>query len=74
MAQPMFAEYIGKYQIEAIEFERLSLGTLPPILHGVYVQGSSASSLTGFSSPKIFTGLVSYPGCSSRQQRKKKFI
>lgn len=30
----MFAEYIGKYKIEAIEFEKLSLGTLPPTVHG----------------------------------------
>jgi hypothetical protein len=30
----MFAEYIGKYKIEAIEFEHLTLGTLPPIIQG----------------------------------------
>lgn len=35
-AEPIFAEYIGKYQIEAIEFEQLSLGTLPPIIHGEF--------------------------------------
>ncbi|KAG4913018.1 hypothetical protein JHK86_053451 [Glycine max] len=28
--QPIFAEYIGKYQIKAIDFDELSLGTLPP--------------------------------------------
>ncbi|CAI0411867.1 unnamed protein product [Linum tenue] len=33
-AQPIFKEYIGKYGIEAIEFEHLTLGTLPPTLHG----------------------------------------
>lgn len=32
--KPMFAEYIGKYKIEAIEFEHLTLGTLPPIIQG----------------------------------------
>ncbi|KAJ6432875.1 hypothetical protein OIU84_019999 [Salix udensis] len=32
--QPMFAEYVGKYKIKAIEFERLTLGTLPPIIQG----------------------------------------
>ncbi|XP_050225314.1 synaptotagmin-3-like [Mercurialis annua] len=30
--QPIFAEYVGKYKIQAIEFEHLSLGTLPPIV------------------------------------------
>jgi hypothetical protein len=34
MAQPIFAEYIGKYQIKAIDFETLSLGTLPPVIYG----------------------------------------
>lgn len=31
---PIFAEYIGKYKIEAIEFQSLSLGTLPPQIYG----------------------------------------
>lgn len=35
--KPMFAEYIGKYKIEAIEFEHLTLGTLPPIIQGLKV-------------------------------------
>lgn len=34
MAKPMFSEYIGKFQIQSIEFESLSLGTLPPKLYG----------------------------------------
>uniref|UniRef100_A0A6N2M143 C2 domain-containing protein n=1 Tax=Salix viminalis TaxID=40686 RepID=A0A6N2M143_SALVM len=33
--QSMLAEYIGKYKIQAIEFEHLTLGTLPPT---IYVQ------------------------------------
>ncbi|KAK2993121.1 hypothetical protein RJ640_021793 [Escallonia rubra] len=33
-AEPIFGEYIGKFQIEAIKFENLSLGTLPPTVHG----------------------------------------
>ncbi|KAJ6727257.1 EXTENDED SYNAPTOTAGMIN-RELATED [Salix purpurea] len=33
-AQSMLAEYIGKYKIQAIEFEHLTLGTLPPTIHG----------------------------------------
>ncbi|KAI9086873.1 hypothetical protein K1719_031196 [Acacia pycnantha] len=32
MAKPIFAEYIGKYKIKNIEFETLSLGTLPPTI------------------------------------------
>uniref|UniRef100_A0A5B7A5P5 Putative synaptotagmin-3 isoform X1 n=1 Tax=Davidia involucrata TaxID=16924 RepID=A0A5B7A5P5_DAVIN len=35
MAQPIFAEYVGKFQIESIDFENLSLGTLPPIIQGL---------------------------------------
>lgn len=45
MAQPIFDEYIGKYQIEAIEFEKLSLGTLPPILHGIKVYETNEKEL-----------------------------
>ncbi|XVF83193.1 hypothetical protein PTKIN_Ptkin16aG0114300 [Pterospermum kingtungense] len=37
MTEPMFAEYIGKFQIEAIEFDELSLGTLPPEIHGLKI-------------------------------------
>ncbi|KAF9674888.1 hypothetical protein SADUNF_Sadunf10G0174000 [Salix dunnii] len=36
--QPMFAEYIGKYKINAIELEHLTLGTLPPIIQGRNLQ------------------------------------
>ncbi|XP_010689952.2 synaptotagmin-3 isoform X1 [Beta vulgaris subsp. vulgaris] len=35
MAKPIFADYIGKYQIKDIDFENLSLGTLPPIFYGM---------------------------------------
>ncbi|CAH8379652.1 unnamed protein product [Eruca vesicaria subsp. sativa] len=34
-AQPIFADYIGTFCIESIEFETLSLGSLPPTVHGV---------------------------------------
>ncbi|XVE75376.1 hypothetical protein DITRI_Ditri12bG0089400 [Diplodiscus trichospermus] len=37
MTEPIFAEYIGKFQIEAIEFGNLSLGTLPLEIHGLKV-------------------------------------
>jgi len=40
-AQPIFAEYIGKYQIKAIEFDKLSLGTLPPTVCGKSFLSSS---------------------------------
>lgn len=36
MADPIFANYVGKFQIKAIEFEKLTLGKLPPALHGAY--------------------------------------
>ncbi|XWS75161.1 hypothetical protein CRYUN_Cryun01aG0061200 [Craigia yunnanensis] len=37
MTEPIFAEYIGKFQIEAIEFDHLRLGTLPPEIQGLKV-------------------------------------
>ncbi|CAA6662463.1 unnamed protein product [Spirodela intermedia] len=35
MAKPIFDQYIGKFHIKSIEFGLLTLGTLPPRLHGV---------------------------------------
>ncbi|XP_050211191.1 synaptotagmin-3 isoform X1 [Mercurialis annua] len=43
--EPIFAEYIGKYKIQAIEFEHLSLGTLPPIIHGIKVYQTNEKDL-----------------------------
>ncbi|TQD71271.1 hypothetical protein C1H46_043188 [Malus baccata] len=37
VAQPIFDEYIGKFQIESIDFERIDMGTLPPIFNGLEV-------------------------------------
>ncbi|KAB5538960.1 hypothetical protein DKX38_016493 [Salix brachista] len=56
--QPMFAEYIGKYKIKAIEFEHLTLGTLPPIIQGRFfivlvILITSAAMLNGFLVPKV---------------------
>ena len=49
MAQPIFEEYIGKFQIKAIEFKNLSLGTLPPAIFGESILGSKYSvCLKGF--------------------------
>ncbi|KAL0402297.1 UNVERIFIED_CONTAM: Synaptotagmin-3 [Sesamum latifolium] len=36
-AEPIFAEFIGKFKIEAIEFKKLSLGNLPPTIHGIKI-------------------------------------
>ncbi|XP_039067326.1 synaptotagmin-3-like isoform X2 [Hibiscus syriacus] len=33
----MFTEYVGTYRIEAIEYDNLSLGTIPPEIHGLKV-------------------------------------
>ncbi|KAF3335620.1 synaptotagmin-3-like protein [Carex littledalei] len=35
--KPIFDQYIGKYGIESVEFETLTLGTLPPIFQGIKV-------------------------------------
>lgn len=70
MAQPIFAEYIGMYQIEAIEFEKLSLGTLPPILHGEYALGSSTCWLNSFFESKKFHW-VSFVSSMLKQTTKK---
>ncbi|KAL2949266.1 hypothetical protein AAZX31_20G167600 [Glycine max] len=44
-AQPIFFEYIGKYQIKAIEFDKLSLGTLPPTVCGIKVLETNGKEL-----------------------------
>ncbi|KAM3341147.1 synaptotagmin-3 isoform X1 [Capsicum galapagoense] len=43
--EPIFAEYIGKYQIKSILFEQLTLGTIPPRLHGIKVYDSNEKEL-----------------------------
>ncbi|KAJ6985752.1 synaptotagmin-2-like [Populus alba x Populus x berolinensis] len=37
IATPIIAEQIPKYKIDAVEFETLTLGTLPPTFHGMKV-------------------------------------
>ncbi|XP_038992192.1 synaptotagmin-3-like isoform X2 [Hibiscus syriacus] len=37
ITEPMLAEYVGAYQIEAIEYDNPSLGTIPPEIHGLKV-------------------------------------
>ncbi|RWR96646.1 synaptotagmin-3 [Cinnamomum micranthum f. kanehirae] len=36
-AKPIFDQYTGKFFIESIEFDSLTLGSLPPTIHGVKV-------------------------------------
>ncbi|KAG7031971.1 Synaptotagmin-3, partial [Cucurbita argyrosperma subsp. argyrosperma] len=45
IAKPVFSEYIGKFRIEAIELEQLSLGTLPPKFHGLKVYETNENKL-----------------------------
>ncbi|EXB61825.1 hypothetical protein L484_012259 [Morus notabilis] len=45
MAQPIFEKYIGTFRIEEIEFEALSLGTLPPTVSGLKVYDTNEQEL-----------------------------
>lgn len=45
MAQPIFAEYIGKFQIESIDFDVVSLGTLPPVIQGMKIYETNEKEL-----------------------------
>ncbi|KAA8539302.1 hypothetical protein F0562_025994 [Nyssa sinensis] len=51
IAQPIFAEYVGKFQIESIDFENLNLGTLPPIIQGLKTYETNENEL--FMEPAI---------------------
>ncbi|OVA18052.1 C2 calcium-dependent membrane targeting [Macleaya cordata] len=45
-AKPIFSEYIGKFKIKSIDFECLTLGTLPPTIHaGVKVYETNEKEL-----------------------------
>ncbi|CAA0829734.1 Synaptotagmin-3 [Striga hermonthica] len=44
-AESAFAEYIGKFQIETIYFEHLTLGNFPPKVHGLKAQESKENEL-----------------------------
>ncbi|KAM7263420.1 hypothetical protein ACFE04_001103 [Oxalis oulophora] len=43
--KPIFAEYIGKYLISSIDFKTLSLGTLPPLFHGMKIHETNENEL-----------------------------
>ncbi|KAH6804026.1 Calcium-dependent lipid-binding family protein [Perilla frutescens var. frutescens] len=44
-AEPIFADYIGQFKIEAIEFKNLCLGNLPPTVHGLKVSETNEREL-----------------------------
>ncbi|KAG0484529.1 hypothetical protein HPP92_008429 [Vanilla planifolia] len=44
-AKTTFDQYVGKYGIESIEFENLTLGSFPPILHGIKVIETQENAL-----------------------------
>ncbi|KAM7531731.1 hypothetical protein LguiB_035141 [Lonicera macranthoides] len=43
--EAIFSAYIGKFQIQSIDFESLTLGTLPPTIHGMKVYDSNEKCL-----------------------------
>ncbi|KAH7513199.1 hypothetical protein FEM48_Zijuj12G0171100 [Ziziphus jujuba var. spinosa] len=43
--EPVFGEYIGKYLLKSIEFEFLSLGTLPPTIQGMKVHETNENEV-----------------------------
>ncbi|KAJ8759147.1 hypothetical protein K2173_004154 [Erythroxylum novogranatense] len=45
IVEPQFAEYIGKYKIKALDFEQLTLGTLPPVIHGLKIYETNEKAL-----------------------------
>ncbi|CAI9766320.1 unnamed protein product [Fraxinus pennsylvanica] len=44
-AEPIFSEYIDKFQIKSINFKHLTLGNLPPKIHGLKVHESNENQL-----------------------------
>ncbi|XP_078440724.1 calcium-dependent lipid-binding (CaLB domain) family protein [Wolffia australiana] len=45
IAKPIIAENTAKYKIDSVEFETLTLGTLPPTLHGMKVYTTDEKEL-----------------------------
>ncbi|XP_024987121.1 synaptotagmin-3-like isoform X1 [Cynara cardunculus var. scolymus] len=45
MSKPIFSDYIGMFPIRSIDFESLTLGTLPPIFQGMKVHILNADNL-----------------------------
>ncbi|GMY14757.1 synaptotagmin-3-like isoform X2 [Fagus crenata] len=44
-AEPLFAEYIGKFKIKSVEFKSLGLGTIPPSIYGIKVHETRENEL-----------------------------
>lgn len=51
IAKPIIAEQIPKYKIDSVEFEKLTLGTLPPTFQGEYLYILCICLLSGASLP-----------------------
>ncbi|XP_031503260.1 synaptotagmin-3 isoform X2 [Nymphaea colorata] len=43
--RPIFDEYVGKFHVESIKFDQLTLGTLPPTIHGIKVYDTNEKVL-----------------------------
>ncbi|XP_050387824.1 synaptotagmin-3-like [Argentina anserina] len=44
-AEPIFSEYNGKFHIKELEFERLSMGSIPPVFNGLKVYETNEKEL-----------------------------
>lgn len=45
IAEPIFADYIGMLKIQSIDFEKMSIGTIPPTIHGLKVYETNENEL-----------------------------
>uniref|UniRef100_A0A6N2LML3 C2 domain-containing protein n=1 Tax=Salix viminalis TaxID=40686 RepID=A0A6N2LML3_SALVM len=61
IAQPIIAEQIPKYKIDAVEFETLTLGTLPPTFHAFGLK-ATAQPHVDFGLKLLGADLMSIPG------------
>ncbi|XVE97539.1 hypothetical protein REPUB_Repub03eG0028000 [Reevesia pubescens] len=59
VTEPIFEEYIGKFQIEAIEFDNLSLGTLPFEIHGIATSAFGLTNVIQWDAPNLSAAAAS---------------
>ncbi|XP_052620569.1 synaptotagmin-3 isoform X2 [Lactuca sativa] len=45
LSEPIFSEYIGMFHLRSIDFETLTLGTLPPVVQGIKVHEMNENHL-----------------------------
>ncbi|CAI9289563.1 unnamed protein product [Lactuca saligna] len=45
LSEPIFSEYIGMFHLKSIDFETLTLGTLPPVVQGIKVHEMNENHL-----------------------------